>query len=318
MKSILRLLVKIARLYYEFGYKQDEIAKMEGISKAKVSRLLDKAHKEGIIEIKVVYDLQSVDELAETLREYFNLKKVHVVPITVNHPDAIRNDLGRAVSEFLGEIVKDGDVIGVSWGTTLHFVVNHLKEYSVQNIKVVQLNGGITKNYLSTQSTTIIERFVQAFQAVPYMLPVPAIVDDTNLARALVSDSNVKQTLDLAREARIALLGIGRVSEESILIKAGYFKDEEYDQLLKNGSVGDICSRYFRLDGTIADEELNQRTVGITLGELSAKEYTIGVANGEEKAEAIIGALSGRYINTLFIDEGAAQKCLEHLKNKIK
>lgn len=234
----------------------------------------------------------------------------------MGHSDAIRNDLGCAVSNFLGEIVEDGDVIGVSWGTTLHFVVKHLEEYSVENIKVVQLNGGVTKNYLSTQSTTIMEKFVQAFHAVPYMLPVPAIVDSIDLARALVADSNVKQTLDLAREARIDLLGIGRVSEESILVQAGYFKHEEYDELLKNGSVGDICSRYFRLDGTIADQELNQRTVGITLDDLSAKEYTIGVANGEEKAEAIIGALRGRYINTLFIDEVAAQKCLELLKDR--
>ena len=316
MGFVVRLLVKIARMYYEFGYKQDEIAKMEGISKAKVSRLLDKAHKEGIVEIKVVYTLQSVNELADTLREYFDLKQVYVVPVTVVHPDAIRNDLGRAVSNFLGEIVKDGDVIGVSWGTTLHFVVNHLAEYSTKNIRVVQLNGGVTKNYLSTQSTTIMERFVQAFHAVPYMLPVPAIVDSIDLARGLVVDSNIKETLDLARKARIALLGIGRVSEESILVKAGYFKHAEYDQLLKNGSVGDICSRYFRLDGTIADEELNQRTVGITLEDLSAKEYTIGVANGEEKAEAIIGALRGRYINTLFIDEVCAQKCLELLNDK--
>lgn len=316
MRFIDRLLVKIARMYYEFGYKQDEIAKMEGISTAKVSRLLDKAHKEGIVEIKVIYTLQSVAELADRLREYFDLKKVYVVPVTVNHPDAIRNDLGRAVSQFLGEIVMDGDVIGVSWGTTLHFVVQHLEKYAVKYIKVVQLNGGVTKNYLSTQSTTIMEGFVEAFNAVPYMLPVPTIVDTIDLARALAADSNVKQTLDLGRQARIALLGIGRVSEESILVQAGYFSHEEYDILLKNGAVGDICSRYFRIDGMIADQELNQRTIGITLEDLSAKEYTIGVASGEEKAEAIIGALRGKYINTLFIDEVSAQKCLELLNDK--
>jgi deoxyribonucleoside regulator len=255
-----------------------------------------------------------VHELAESLREYFGLKKVVVIPVIVDHPDAVRDDLGRAVNSFLGEIVEDGDIIGVSWGTTLPFVVKHLDQYHVKNVTVVQLNGGVTKNYLSTQSGSIVEGFVKSFNAVPYMLPAPTIVDSTELAQAISADSNVRQTLELARRARIAVFGIGRASYDSILVQAGYFKHGEYEELLRKGAVGDICSRFFRLDGNIADPELNQRTVGITLEDLARKEYAIAVANGVEKAEAITGALRGRYINTLFIDEAAAQRCLELLE----
>ncbi|MBF7083842.1 sugar-binding transcriptional regulator [Desulfallas sp. Bu1-1] len=309
-----RQLVRVARLYYEFGCKQDEIAEREGISRSKVSRLLDRAIKEGIVKIEIVYPLQPVHELAESLREYFGLKKVVVIPVIVDHPDAVRDDLGRAVNSFLGEIVEDGDIIGVSWGTTLPFVVKHLDQYHVKNVTVVQLNGGVTKNYLSTQSGSIVEGFVKSFNAVPYMLPAPTIVDSTELAQAISADSNVRQTLELARRARIAVFGIGRASYDSILVQAGYFKHGEYEELLRKGAVGDICSRFFRLDGNIADPELNQRTVGITLEDLARKEYAIAVANGVEKAEAITGALRGRYINTLFIDEAAAQRCLELLE----
>lgn len=302
----------MARLYYEFGYKQDEIAQKENISRSKVSRLLDKALKEGIVKIKVVYPLQTVSDLAESIRSHFGLKKVFVVPVIVDHPDAVRDDLGRAVNQFLGEIVRDGDIIGVSWGTTLTYVVKHLeKHHHIKNATVLQLNGGVTKNYLSTQSGVIVEGFVHAFNAVPYMLPAPTIVDSVDLARAIAADSNVKQTLELAKQARIAVFGIGRISYDSILVQAGYFKNEEYDNLIQKGAVGDICSRYFRLDGSIADDELNQRTVGIPLEELARKEYSIAVANGVEKAEAVTGALRGGYANTLFIDEAAAQRCLE-------
>ncbi|ABO49661.1 transcriptional regulator [Desulforamulus reducens MI-1] len=304
-------MVKIARLYYEFGYKQEEIAKMEGLSKAKVSRLLDKAHKEGIVEIKVVYPQQEVRELAKELSNHFGLKKVVVVPVIVDHPDAVRNDLGKAVANFLHEIIQKNDVLGVSWGTTLPFVTKQLSTVEGKDITVVQLNGGVTKNYLASQSGIIVEGFVHAFQATPYMLPVPTIVDSIELATAIVNDSNVKQAMILAKQARIALFGIGRASYDSVLVEAGYFKKGKYDELLAKGAVGDICSRFFRLDGSIVDEELNQRTVGIGLEELANKEYSIAVANGEEKAAAIIGALRGKYVNTLFIDEAAAQKCLE-------
>lgn len=308
-----RQMVRVARLYYEFGYKQEEIAEKEKISRASVSRLLDKAQKEGIVQIKVVYPLQPVRDLEESLKRHFNLKKVFVVPVLVDHPDAVRHDLGRAVAGFLKEIIRDGDVIGVSWGTTLPFVTQHLEKCLMQQLTVVQLNGGVAKSYLSTQSGAIIEGFVQAFNAVPYMLPVPTIVDSMELATAIAADSNVKQTLDLARKAKVGLFGIGRASYESILVQAGYFRQGEYEKLLSRGAVGDICSRYFRLDGTIADMELYNRTVGISLSELACKEYSIAVANGEEKAEAILGALRGGYANTLFVDEFAARKCIKLL-----
>ncbi|MCL4441266.1 MAG: sugar-binding transcriptional regulator [Firmicutes bacterium] len=300
-------------MYYEFGYIQEVIAEKEGISRSSVSRILDKAYKEGIIQIKVVYPLQPVRDLEESLKAHFNLKKVFVVPMIIDHPDAVRNDLGIAVAGFLKEIITDGEIIGVSWGTTLPYVTHNMGIIPKQRITVVQLNGGVAKNYLSTQSGAIVEGFVQAFNAVPYMLPVPAIVDSVDLAAAIAADSNVKQTLDLARQARIALFGIGRASNESILVKAGYFCQGEYEDLLNKGAVGDICSRYFKIDGSIADTELYNRTVGISLEELAVKDYSIAVANGEEKAEAILGALRGGYVNTLFIDECAARKCLSLL-----
>lgn len=304
-------MIRIARMYYELGYKQEEIAQREQISKATVSRILDKAHKEGIVEVKVVYPQTEVYELAEALSKHFNLKKVCVVPVLVDHPDLVRNDLGLAVSQFLKEIIRDGDIIGVSWGTTLPFVVKHLPKLNCKDIIVTQLNGGVTKNYLSTQSASIIEGFVNAFNATPYMLPAPTIVDSVDLASAISQDSNVSQTLNLSREAGIAIYGIGKASFDSILVQAGYFNQGEYEQLLENGAVGDICSRFFSVDGSIVNEKLNLRTVGITLDELSTKEYSIAVANGEEKAKAVVGALNGKYVNTLFIDEIAAKKCLE-------
>ena len=37
---------------------------------------------------------------------------------------------------------------------------------------------------------------------------------------------------------------------------------------------------------------------------------TIGVAGGAEKAEAILGALRGGFVNTLILDEPAARRVL--------
>nr|MDA8233362.1 sugar-binding transcriptional regulator [Clostridia bacterium] len=150
-------MVRVARMYYEFGYKQEEIAAKEGVSRASISRILDKAYKEGIVQIKVVYPLQPVRDLEESLIKQFNLKKAFVVPVFIDHPEAVRNDLGMAVADFLNEIVSDREILGVSWGTTLPFVTQHLKKCSKQQINIVQLNGGVAKSYLATQSGAIVE-----------------------------------------------------------------------------------------------------------------------------------------------------------------
>jgi lsr operon transcriptional repressor len=58
------------------------------------------------------------------------------------------------------------------------------------------------------------------------------------------------------------------------------------------------------------DIELNQRIVGIELKDLQDIKQVIGVAGGEAKAEAILGALRGDHINVLVTDDGAAGKVL--------
>lgn len=304
-------LVRIARLYYEIGYNQQQIADQEGISRAKVSRLLEKALQEGIVQIKIAYPVESVMELEYALQKLFGLKKVFVAPVIVDEEDAIKRDVGQAVARFLVDVVKDGTTIGVSWGTTLPFVSSQLPVNSRQDVKIVQLNGGVTSTYLSTGSVGIVDDFVRAFNGRPHLLQVPTIVDNETVAFSLISDRRVHATLSLAQEASVAVFGIGHASVESVLVKAGYFTKDEYAELLENGAVGDICSRYFNIRGEIVSQPLNRRTIGISLDDLAAKDYSIGVAIGERKASAIIGALRHGYVNCLFIDEKAARKVQE-------
>ncbi len=49
----LRMIARVARMYYEWGLRQSEIAKQLGFSQATVSRLLNRSFKEGIIRISV-------------------------------------------------------------------------------------------------------------------------------------------------------------------------------------------------------------------------------------------------------------------------
>ncbi|MBK5482695.1 RNA polymerase subunit sigma-70 [Peribacillus sp. TH16] len=301
-------MIVIAKMYYEMNLTQKEIAEKLSYSRPTISRIIDAAFKAGIIDVKINYSLNSVQELANKIKEKYKLKKVFVLPVYVDDVPLIQNDIGKAVAGYLYEICERHSILGVSWGTSMSYVIPHLKEKKLPFMKIVQLNGGIAKSNFSTGSGALLEKFSEAFSADHYLLPVPSIVDTSIIANSIMTDSSIEQVLNLGKKSNIAVFGIGNVSYESVLYKGGYFKGDSYETLMNQKAVGDICSRYFSLAGEIVDKDLNKRTIGLELEELRNKEFSIALAAGRAKAGSVKGALNGGYVNVLFIDEELAKE----------
>lgn len=303
-------LIRVAKMYYELGLTQKEISERLKYSRPTISRMLDTAMEVGVVQVKIEYPLNSLHELEEDIKNKYKLKKVFVVPAYVDDEELMKEDVGKAVANYLNTILGSGDTLGVSWGTTLGAVTKHLKSHSLDGMRIVQLNGGVAKNAYSTGSVALLERFSDAFGAEFHLLSVPSIVDSEEIASAIVSDSSIKEVLSLGKQANVALFGIGKTSYESVLFKGGYFKGDSYEELIAKGAVGDICSRYFNIEGQLVDPELNKRTIGLQLEDLTKREHSIAVAVGVGKVKAVLGALRGGFMNTLFIDENLAKNVL--------
>ncbi len=306
----IREMVRIAKMYYELGMTQVEIAEKESLSRPTVSRILDAAVKGGIVSFVINYPLDSVSDIADEVKETFGIDKVFVSPVFVSEPSMVLQDVARALAGYLSDLVQDGDTIGISWGETLSYVADQLQPAHRRDVKIVQLNGAVSTTSFSTGAMHILEQFSKAFHSQSYMLSVPTIVDSAVIADAIMTDSSIREVLTLGQQANIAVFGIGRASYHSVLYTAGYFSEAEYGELLRQGAVGDICSRYYTIDGRLTDETLNSRTIGLQLEQLKQKEHSIAMACGEGKAEAIVGALNGKFFNTLFTDEVTAKKLL--------
>ncbi len=115
----------------------------------------------------------------------------------------------------------------------------------------------------------------------------------------------------MAREADIAAFTVGAFGSKSVLVQADYFEEDEVQVLIQEGAVADICSRLIKADGSICSPELNARTIGIELEELKAKPYSIAVAGGSDKTQAIKAGLAGGYFNSLVSDENVAITLLD-------
>jgi len=81
--------------------------------------------------------------------------------------------------------------------------------------------------------------------------------------------------------------------------------------LRERGVVGDILGQFFDAGGNVVDLPIHDRRIGIELADLRRIPKVVGVAGGEHKAEAILGALRGGFLDVLVTNELAAIRLLE-------
>jgi deoxyribonucleoside regulator len=305
----LRKVIEAAKLYYQLDYSQSEIAERLGISRPTVSRLLQLAKTEGIVQITISDPTEEIATLAIKLREKFQLKHVEIAFMPYNENSIGKKYIGEAAANYIHKIVKDNDIIAVSWGTTLYQVACQLQRKSVKDVVVLQLNGGVSYSEVNTYASEIIQLFGNAFHVNPHFLNLPAILDHILVKQAIQSDRHIRKVLELGKQSNIAIFTSGVPTNDSVLIQTNYFTKDEID-VIKSKAVGDICARYFDEKGNICLENLNARTIGIELADLKGKEHAILVAGGTTKVNAIYGALCGKYANTLITDQFTAKALL--------
>lgn len=307
----LQQIIRIAKLYYELGWGQIEIAEQEGISKSTVSRMLQKAFDLGYVKVTIDYPVQAVESLSEELKEKFSLKEVFVTPVLVENEAVIMNDTCKALAEKLERYLSDNTVVGVSWGRTMSHLAEHLQPMKINNLKVVQLNGAISHQMSATGASKIVDSLARAGNGSGYILPVPVLVDSKEIANTMKQDSYVKSILDLAEAATVTIFSIGSIAKDSILYQEGFFTEEEYQYMLDAGAVGDICSRYFDIEGNMISREQDKRTMGISPESLKKKPFKIAIVTGTSKIRSILGALRGQFIDVLYTDEITARELLK-------
>lgn len=304
------LIVEIARLYYEEHKTQEEIAKEMGVSRSTISRSLKRAQEIGAVQIRVVDPYFECSSTVEALRTRFDLERAIVVPVSRQSDESIKRDIGSAGADYLIRVVRDGMVLGVAQGTTLEELVDAIKPRGSVRLKVVQLVGSLGRSAASIDANELSRRIAEAFRGEWYLLPAPVVVESSSVRGALLREPAIRDILEMGRKADVALLGIGACDASSVMVQRGYLTVREVEAAKRAGAVGDICGRFYDIQGRPCKSDFDDRTIGITLEDLRAIAKRIGVAGGRGKAAAILGALRGRHINVLVTDEIAAREVL--------
>jgi deoxyribonucleoside regulator len=305
------LKVKIGRMYYHHGLTKQEIARRLRISRFRVSDLLNQAREEGIVRIQIVEPATMSPEVEEQLEERFGLGRAVVVKTASQEEAGAKEAIGRAAAELLLDLLKDGDVLGIAWGTTVNEVVKALPARLDVDIKVVQITGGLNQIAIDINAIDLTRRVAEICGADYYLLHAPAMLSTAAARQALLADEGIKRTFGMFDKINVALAGIG-VSPDpvSTYYKTGYIKDDDAENLRRKGAVGDIFAHFFDIEGAVCNGELGERIIGLSTAQLQNIRYSIGVAGGLHKSRAILGALRGKLVNFLVTDYATAEDIL--------
>lgn len=307
----LRLMIKVCDMYYNMGLSQQDISSELGISRPTLSRLLTRAKEQKLIRIQVAnVDFVKHWELAETLKDIYDLKDVVITDVGET-PEDSKEEIGRIAAAYLQQSIKDGDVIGISMGSTLHQMVSCLEKCEDKDIRVIPLVGGVGQASIQLHSNTLAEKFAKCYGCDFQPIFAPARVFSQVVKNELIKDLGVSAVMEMVPELKIAVLGIGYPNEHSSIKATGYFAENEMETLISKGVAGEINMQFYDINGDTSSFKDNNYVIGVEVQKLKKIPTTIGVAGGMDKVNAIKGAIRGGYINTLITDYNCAMALLQ-------
>jgi DNA-binding transcriptional regulator LsrR (DeoR family) len=268
--------------------------------------MLSAARAQGIVEIRVHDQTARALELEQALRETFDLAHVRVAAF---RPGAdVRAAAGDLAAQWLDEHLRDGQVLGLSWGTSLQAMVAAMAVDKPRSVEVVPLVGGLSTAESLVAGQELVRDLAGRLGATYRYLHAPALLKSEAAREALLAEPAIRGPLQHASSADLAMVGIGSVgigSSNDIINGLG-LSPAELDEFLAKGPVGDTCCRFFDAAGRPVSGVVRDRVLAVELEDLRRIPVVIGVVTGADKAPGVLGALRGKVVDGLITDAGLA------------
>lgn len=308
---------------------QKEIAISLGMSEAKVSRLLERAVKEGMMKINVEVTPPRSPELEAALRDRFELFDAVVIPSMGDKGRDARRSVGIAASRYFEWLVKEGSKIAVASGTTLTQMVDNLTPRRFRDIRLYPM--AVMELGLKDNAAKVVEFFPNALVAAmraKYGGDVQAF--NFQVSPVEKQELEEQEKLDILEQNGIKDLFLEALDADTFLIEIGTFKyiDKRAEAILhyyntdtgnlKQISQGQINFQAFDSEHVLTEEfrGLND-IITISLDHLKQMsrapgKHVIAVAAGEDNTEAVRASLSPniRCYDILITDGAVAESIL--------
>lgn len=306
------ILAMVSNLYYNLHLTQKEIADRLFLSRSQVSRMLEEARQEGIVEIHIKEPWERNTEIERLFQKYFSLRNVRVISSKALDQEMELSIIAEVVTYYLDAIIQKGMIIGLSWGNTLYHIVKCIAANSRKNIPimVVPIMGAAYIKCPQKDALDLAKDLALAYGGNYQYLYAPLFVNNEDLKKSLLCEKEIADTLSIAKRADVILSSVGAMENGAW---NHYLSEEELNSIQRNGAVGHIGGHFYNIEGKMIQTSLDERMIGVEVEDLKKCEEVICVVCGREKADAALGALRGAFIDTLIIDENCAKVICEKI-----
>ena len=296
------MLHTVAKLHYEAELSQVDIAKRLGVSTATISRLLQRARSEGIVRIEI-RDLVQPDELRARLIEKLGLKAAAVI-------EAPSAGVLTALAEPAGQLLRQaglgsGSVLAIGWGRAVAAVMQAGLP-SIPGVITVPATGGMQQQAPHFQVNEFVRLAAEHLGGVPHFVHAPYLPSSSAAREAFLGDPAIASSVELWDRIDAAIVGVGLPHAANAPEASAATPPE---QSLVN-AAGDVIRHYFDTSGKLIAWEGEGRMIAASPEQLRRAPLVIGIAAGENKAAAIIGAARAGFISALVTDSRTAEAIL--------
>jgi central glycolytic genes regulator len=247
-------------------------------------------------------EIKDIANIEKRIEKILDIDKVMIVPVDKDS-EIINKEIGRFTSRFLKEIIKDGDIITVTGGSTLAEVAETMAYLEEPiNVTVLPGRGGLGEK-VEIQANTIASKIAKKLGGQYKLLHIPDDLTKESLAM-ITNEPSIKKTLDLLQKANILVHGIGTAD---MMSSRRDMNDEEKDKLKERKATAEAFGLYFNQKGEVV---YSTASVGLSMADLKNIEKVIAVAGGVDKAKAIISVVSNKYHDILITDELTAREII--------
>lgn len=315
-----RFIMKVVKMHYKNGMSQVEIGKRLNVSRMTVARALEQARKEGYVEIKLNFPENSVTDEEEILESKYHLKEAI---IAYPREGKIADEVGFLASDYIIRVLQDHMTIALSNGTTLSTVADYINEdmrlrmKKYKDVKVVPLSGfnniseQVDEDYRRDYSNRIIDTIAEILKVTAHQIVAPMIVADKEARDKFMQEASVHQVVEMAENADVAIFGIGSIHNNARAVNTHVVPEGVYEGLAEQGGIGETVCHVFDKDGELVHSAFDDRLVCVPYEAMKKIPVRVGVAYGDEKKEAIYGALKGGLINVLITDMDVAKYLID-------
>ena len=295
------MLAAVAELYYKDGLTQAEIGKRLGLSRQTIVSYLRQGKKLGIVEIKIKGSAYSGSSLSRSLRTKYELQDVYISRTATLSVEETKRATARLGALALEGLLENGDMVGVSWGSTVNLASVEMPRGAFPEAEILLLQGSTEAAEIDSPEASTI-RIAWALGARCKTLHSPAILSTPELAAQLRAEPVLQNQLARFDDLDKVFFSVGSVDQDTIIATSGVASAEEMRRFRNAGAKAVLCGHFIDASGAHVGQDFATRTIGASLTQVKETKTRICVAEGLGKVAAIRAAIAGGYITHLVLD----------------